>query len=155
MSQDARLEMFGTYVLNQAGRPYVWCGKGLLLWTPAGPVVSPFAPTPVFDCAGLITCGLYFANYKDIRFKANAHVLYSTLVPTDEPGPWDFACYGSKVGNKASHIEVMTANHRLFGAIGGDHNTLKPTVGAMVKYRLKERTDLLGWRINPLKGATP
>ncbi len=159
MSEAARLEAFGQYVRSKLGCSYIWFGKADLLWTPTIPIRSPW-PDDVFDCCGLMTCGVEFAGGPDWRFTENANSLWHRLTPTLFPRPWDWVFYGTpgygETPSHADHVECMDDTGRRIGAIGGGKRTLEPKPSACVQYRVNPRTnDFLGYRINPLREPEP
>lgn len=132
------------------GRPYLWAHKGDKVWTPKG--LRPHGLEGLFfDCSGLVTWGLLQAGWFDVRATHSANVLMHELKAcAGDPQPGDFAFYG--YGDNAQHVEVMAADHRLYGAMG-TRATTKPTPDREVRYRRVSRPDLIAWRMNPLRAA--
>lgn len=157
--------------LAELGAPYIWQGKGDVLWTPIRMLPHAFGRN-VFDCSGFYGWCLKAGGHKDLRALYSADTYYAGLdgLPafsqTLAPEPGDAVVYvlggafvGQRhLGGRADHIEMVMPDGRLFGAIGGnsDFRTLELAKkhGACVKYRAKPRQ--LGTAVylrNPLRSA--
>lgn len=138
---------------HQAGCLYVWGGKGERWGGHDGPVV--------YDCSGLVTCGLLYLGLPDWRQTHNAARLYEALepVPALQVMPMDLAFYGQP--HHISHVMFHWSDGRVYGAAGGNSSTVTPElamkIGACVRYRDSHmyRPDFRGFRRLPLPPPHP
>jgi len=110
-------------LLTYQGAPYVWKGKGLHLWTPAGLALHSFGE-PVFDCSGLMGVAILEAGGPDWRATKSADA-YRTSLPFAES--WEFGAlriYGD--GQKANHVSFVVRPGYVLEAAGGDSTTTSP-----------------------------
>ena len=144
------VDRFLELVLAQRGAPYIWGGKGETVKGERHNYRNAAGqPQLVFDCSGLITWALRQAGWKPVG-EYNAHRMWKNFPRVDKPQAGDIICYGTP--EKANHVEVMLADGRAFGSIGGDSRTTAPTPGKGVAYRTRPRRDVLGYVRNPLRG---
>lgn len=118
----------------QLGKPYIWGAKG----------------PDAFDCSGLITAGLLACGFDDWRQTHNSARLFDKLQSTNKPEPGDFVFYGPP--HRITHVMVVWFEGQVYGASGGNRDTLTPRPGAAVqtKKRVFYRRDFRGFRKNPL-----
>lgn len=140
------------YVKSQMGAPYIWKGKGDVLWSVQG--LKPHAHgVKVFDCSGLVTSAMLSAGHKDLRATHSAQVMFDTFprikvtLPVTEPILMFFG-----TGPKAvTHIGILTPEglYEAAGA-GSDCNDVatakkKNACVKLTPYN-KIRRDLVGYR---------
>lgn len=144
-------------LLNQHGCPYVWpteanrySGKGL-----------PGCLYPLGrDCSGTISFALRAAGDGiDRRADWNAEKYRAELAVTEHPRVGDLVVYVSPHG-RGVHIEAITRDGRLFGALHGDAECTSPEKAmkrkpkACVEYRLTPYPEAHGKAVflrNPLR----
>jgi murein DD-endopeptidase len=134
------------------GRPYVWCGKGLVLFTPAG-LVPHFFGLEVFDCSGFVTRALKDAGGPDLIATVNADVMFQKWAPAEDAwGLGMVRLYGAY--GKATHVAISIGNEQLLQASGGGPTTTSPAVAlrinAKVQAGFEDRRDFLGARRPPI-----
>lgn len=136
--------------LHYLGAPYVWKGKGDVVWTPAGLVRHAFG-RPVFDCSGLVTTAILDAGGKDYRATHNAALMFAQWERARDPearGVLRF--YGT---TKVSHVAISMGRVNgvleVLEAAGGDQLTTCPKPGACVRVGPELRRDYLGSRVIP------
>lgn len=143
------VDRFIALAISQQGAPYIWAGKGEYV---AGRKHSfkdaNGVPLLVFDCSGLVAWCLRRIGWQS-RVEMNAHRMWTLWRRTDKPRPGDLILYGKP--SLCSHVEIVMADGRFFGAMGGGSKTTSPTALAKVQYRWKPRADVLGYVINPLR----
>lgn len=136
------------YAARDKHSPYVWTGKGDVLWTLNGLVKNPFG-TDVFDCSGLITTALQRAGGPDLRASHGSRQMFE-----------QFPVWGSRTDDTEKdlrlrfypgHVALFHAlrwNGRIevIEAAGGGKQTTAPTPGAMVRQGLERRDDFMGER---------
>lgn len=140
-----------------AQSPYVWGGKGDVIWTPTGVKPNPFratrviptapgsvdievevsGPRDVFDCSGLITTCLHRAGGPDLRFSHGAKQLREACppMPAISVNGADRLRLRFYPGHVALHLrapdqtptELNDDRAILIEAAGGDQTTLAPT----------------------------
>jgi cell wall-associated NlpC family hydrolase len=148
-------EAFVEWVLRQEGKPYCWphefngySGKDL-----------PGCKYPgTFDCSGLMTNGLYHASAGRLDHRAmwNAQKLHDMLkhIERSEAQVGDLVFYGHG-SNMISHVMMVAPEGKVFGACGGTHLTINPTIahtlGARVRFRPSPdyRADLISFGLLP------
>lgn len=146
------------YAIQRMHCPYVWFGKGKVIWTPSGLTAHPWSEE-VFDCSGLVTAAFFYATSKDLRPTHAANTMWRQFKPSDVPGMASVACYGT--ANKCTHVMLHVCDGLVVGASGGDSTILSPmdadqradetdrkcevTVFTSHLYR----SDFLGWRELP------
>lgn len=144
-------------MLDQIGKPYIWCGKGDQLWHAKGAVPNTFGQN-VFDCSGLVTWAFWKCSLGDFRMKHSAQTLYNKLreVPGGSAtaylaGHPALAFYGMRT-DAITHVGLV---FNLYGkdmtveAAGGGSTTNFPVPGACVKLHAPNRRDLIGVRALP------
>lgn len=126
---------FVEWCQSQLGKPYIWGAKG----------------PDTFDCSGLITAGLLACGHEDWRQTHNSARLFDKLEPVEKPEVGDFAFYGPP--HRVTHVMVVWFDGQVYGASGGNRDTITPRPGAAVqtKRRVFYRRDFRGFRKNPLK----
>lgn len=138
--------------LKQLGQPYIWAGKGDMLWTMEKGLVP--AAHFGFDCIGLILWGMWKAGGPDWRGLHNAKTLYHELAKQGVPNNRQvhLRYYGEDTAN-ISHISLgicwMETEALIVEAAGGGHNTKSPTPNANVRVNFETRTDYVGSTILP------
>lgn len=141
--------------LHYLGAPYVWKGKGDVLWTPAGLTRHAFG-RPVFDCSGLVTVALFESGGKDYRATHNAGAMFfGWPIAADPEARGVLRFYGTGKGFAAHVSHVAISMGRVNGvlevleAAGGDQLTTCPKPGACVRVGPELRRDYLGSRVIP------
>jgi murein DD-endopeptidase len=143
------IQAFLGYVSLQDGAPYVWGGKETHVFVDGALHRHAFGFN-VFDCSGLVTCGIKAAGGKDMRASHSANVMWAEWDEVEKPEAGDLVFYG--MGSTATHVEVVMPDGRYFGALNGSRHTVIPNPEkARVRYRLTARPDLIGFRRNPLR----
>lgn len=140
------------WALRRVGAPYLWAGKGRLKWTVNG-MVQHGLGVDVYDCSGLVTCGLDAIGGPDWRATHSAGALWRALEPcprAEEFGSLKF--YGPAPG-AVSHVAICLGNSLVLEAGGGDRSTTSLTIaarqGARVRVVFDGRRDYLGARMLP------
>lgn len=138
--------------LSFVGAPYVWKGKGDVVWTPKGLTAHTFGGL-VFDCSGLVTVSLKRAGGKDYRATHNAQAMFDQWSPAPDPTAAGVVrLYGSSakhVTHVAISLGVVNGKQWVVEAAGGDQTTLCPKAGACVRQGPERRRDFLGARQVP------
>lgn len=131
--------------------PYIWGGKGDLLWSPDGLKTHTFRQK-VFDCSGLITHALWAAGGPDWRGTHSAQNLYAAFSAVDmsKRPPYVLAFYGSD-NNSIIHVGLRVNCFGLtIDAAGGssDVRDLETAAArnARVRARVDNRHDLVDFR---------
>lgn len=142
------------HALTYAGAPYVWCGKGLELWDPAGPKTHHWG-FEVFDCSGFVTTAYLEAGGKDLRFTHAAQTMFDEF-PHRSADAGEFGLlkfYGASM-KAVTHVGFSLGNGLVLEAAGGDATTRTPADakarGARVRVVFDGRHDFLGWRCWPI-----
>ncbi len=161
-----------TIILNAAlrelGAPYIWGGKGDVLWTPTGLAISPVlqeAGLPVhgFDCSGLWTWAFKEAGLGDTRGQHSAQTLFSKLPPVFSATQYEahpvLVFYGQNE-NDITHIAGMVS---IYGrpycleSARGTHKTITVPIARQTKAGVRlspnARSDFMGMRTFPTKAA--
>lgn len=138
---------------TQLGSPYVWRGKGDLLWSANSPGFTRHNwGRNVFDCSGLVTWALWAAGGPDLRLVENAQTLCDRLPPTFGAGP-HLRFYGEH--DRVTHVAFAWGEDSagpgvgprlVLEAAGGDHSTVSPTDGAVVRIGRELRRDCIATR---------
>lgn len=143
------ISVFLGYVETQDGAPYCWGGKDSHVFVDGALRRHAFG-FPVFDCSGLVTCGIKAAGGPDMRGTHSANVMFKEFAKVETPEPGDLVFYGMQA--HAAHVEIVTASGRYFGALNGSRHTVVPdATRARVRYRSAARPDFIGFRRNPLR----
>lgn len=128
--------------LKYVGCPYVWRGKGRVLWSPTGAIAHPWT-SPVFDCSGLWMRALKDAGGPDWTLTHAAETIRGEGEREYPPGAYGTFHFFGRSPAKATHIE-MSLDHGLFlGSYGGDETTLYPKPGAGVGVHRLKRNDFI------------
>jgi hypothetical protein len=154
-------EALRVWLVEQAGKPYLWCGKGERRMVDGAGLVA------CFDCSGLVTVGLVAAGYPPICTRLgcdargrtlvgyhSAQRLWNDLEPTGLPFALDLAFYGRNERH-VEHVMFVWGDGRVYGSCGGNSSTTDPSEalrrGQGVKFRPhpKYRPDLVGFRRTP------
>lgn len=150
---DAEQRLAAQYAIRQAGKPYIWGGKGEFIWGPLGLERHQWY-TRVYDCSGLVTCALRYATGIDNRASWAANDIYLLCAREEFPRLSSVACYGRS--GHCTHVMLHLAEGLVIGANGGDAMVRTIDVAArrsasvdVVMY--DERRDFLGWRMLPTK----
>jgi hypothetical protein len=145
------------WLLAQKGKPYVWGSKG------NRHVIGGTIAIECYDCSGLVTKGLVELGHPracricklDLCGFHNAQRLFDELEPVSVPAAMDLVFYGSGVRH-VSHVMVWWGDNRVFGASGGNRDSIEAAVslrrGQKVKFQATRdyRPDFLGFRRLPL-----
>jgi cell wall-associated NlpC family hydrolase len=140
---------FVDLALSYVGAPYIWGGKGNLLFRDGKLLKSPLA-MPVFDCSGLVTACLFQATQGkiDLIGTHSAQTIWDTFPESQgEASDGTLRLY-------EGHVAISLGRSRVVEAAGGDHTTL--TVedaadrNARVMAHVSNRSGLLGYRRIPL-----
>lgn len=139
--------------LSFLGAPYVWKGKGDVLWTPKGLTAHTFGKL-VFDCSGLVTVSIKRAGGKDYRATHNAQAMFDQWSPAPAPQAAGVLRFYGKGPTAITHVAFslgLDARGRqlVLEAAGGDQNTTCPKFGACVRQGLETRRDFVGARVIP------
>jgi len=121
--------------------PYVWRGKGPVLWSMTGPVAHPFLGN-VFDCSGLWTRALLDAGGPNWTMTHSTETLRQSGEREYPPGGYGTFHFFGRNG-KATHVELCLDHGLFFGAAGGDETTTAPKAGAFVMIHRVRRMDFL------------
>lgn len=146
-SEMPRRADFVKLTLEQMNCPYVWGKDGQEVEVGGKKVRA-------FDCSGLVCWALYelTKGKYDLRNIANTDVLWDYFTPTGTPRPGDLVLYGQGAGTKyanPNHVMLWLGfADMVYGASGGNSNTVAPTSGACVKVKptFLYRPDFLGYR---------
>lgn len=150
-----KYELIVNIALKYIGSPYVWMGKGDLMWTPTGPAKNTFASTPfVFDCSGLIAHCIYKATGLDLRMTHNAQLMHDTFpIASGEPQLGDILLCG-KSDETVTHVQFDLGRKMVCESAGGDSSTTTPQAafarGAQVRAGTQIRSDIVATRRVPL-----
>jgi len=132
-----RREQFLEWCYAQKGKPYIWGADG-----PDG-----------YDCSGLVCAAVFALGGPDWRKTHTSDRMFREFAPIDGRAAQagDLVFYGPP--NRVTHVMILWADGRVFGAAGGHSKTLRPTKGAEVQFRSKVmyRPDLRGFRAFPLE----
>lgn len=139
------------------GRPYIWGGKGPILWTASGSLLHGFSG-PVFDCSGLITQCLLEAGLGDWKLHHSAQTLFNKLGQLPSPiavytESHPALAFFGKSPSSIIHVGIFYTVYRetyMIDASGGGSNTHMPTPGAQVWDKPLSRSDLIGFRTIPV-----
>jgi hypothetical protein len=107
------------------------------------------------DCSGLVSVSLLAAGWRDVRTTYNSKIMFAQFQPTYSPEGGDFSFYGTE--ERVEHVMIVMSDGRVFGACGGDSETVNPLLARMrrarVQYRqdARYRGDFIGYRVNPLR----
>ncbi len=123
---------------SQLGSPYVWNTDG-------GRWNGKDSPR-TFDCNGLVCWSLLEVGGPDWRATHTADRMFRELPLVATPVAGDLAFYGPI--HHSTHVMVLWGDGRVYGACGGNSDTLAPTPDACVQFRKSTtyRPDLLGFR---------
>lgn len=133
------------YAARDKHSPYVWTGKGDMLWTIDGLVQSPFTQD-VFDCSGLITTALHRAGGPDLRGSYGSRQMFEQFdhVGSSDTKDLRLRFYPGHVS--FFHAKRWNGRIEVIEAAGGGKATVTPTPGAMVRQGLEARKDFMGER---------
>ena len=129
------VEKFKRLALEQEGKPYIWGAKG----------------GTCFDCSGLVTWAIREAGGPDWRMDHNCRALWKKLERTGTPQGDEVALVFYGPPNAPNHVMLALGDGRVFGACGGNRDTVNlltaARMGAKVRYRpvANYRHDLLGF----------
>lgn len=148
---------FAFWACEQVGRPVLWAAKGDHYVDAGGAVISLPGVT-VYDCSGLVTCGIKAMGGPDHRDVYNAQKLYDACAPVSllDPEPGDLGFYG-RDEQHVDHVVIALAGGHLVSADGAT-SRIRSLIGAKeagaqvrfhqaVDYRRDE--PFLGFRRNP------
>lgn len=108
---------FIRYALERIGSPYIWGGKGEMVWTIDGLKPNGFR-RDVFDCSGLVTSALLAAGGPDWRASHSAQKLAENLIEVPGATPIAELLF---FGANASHIiHVAICLGRMSNEHGGE-----------------------------------
>lgn len=136
---------FIAYLYSKLNRPVLWGAKGTAK-------LDNVVVEGVFDCSGLVTCGLYNAGAGvDLRATHRSQHLYDATKPTDNPVEGDLVFYGK---GKVEHVGVWLPGGKVLTASGATPSV--PDILAALKARahveirpvLKYRTDFIAVHTN-------
>lgn len=157
-------ETYLTLVRAYMGAPYIWRGKGNMIWTPKGLQPMSFEDHGVrfgFDCSGFVTVPLFHVTGVDVRATHNAERMRVEwpIVETKDVQPGNVALYGSP--GHATHVMVVEGIAPTIGAIsvvgasGGYDTTTRPEKNGFVKKQASfmYRPDFIGFRFVPGLGG--
>lgn len=151
VAMQARAQSVLEWAQRKVGAPYVWRGKGLQVWTPAGLARHDWAEE-VFDCSGLVTCAVHACGGPDWRATHSAQTLFDVLAPAL---PWAVGAlrlYG-KSPRQVTHVALVLGQGSIVEAAGGDARTTTPALararGAAVRVGPERRSDFVGARQLP------
>jgi cell wall-associated NlpC family hydrolase len=139
--------------LTFVGSPYVWKGKGSVMWTPTGLTLHTFGK-PVFDCSGLVTVSLKQAGGKDFRATHNAQAMFDQWAPAPDPAAAGVVRLYGKGPTSITHVAISLGRDaygavQIVEAAGGDSSTTCPKAGACVRQGRERRSDFVGARVIP------
>lgn len=143
-------EAFEAYCSGAAATraPYIWGGKGDMLWTPQGlkkrDVLKDRVPF-VYDCSGLLTCAMRFStgNQIDLRASHSATAMWRDwpeALKEDLLTAWFFGSDADHI----THVEFQVADGFCYGARGGnsDMDTLEKAIAAKACAQFGKNTRL-------------
>lgn len=138
---------------SQLGAPYVYRGKGALLWTPRGLEPHRFDGYLVYDCSGLVTCAVRAAGGPDWRASHAAQTMHDELRHAPDPwAPGVLRLYGTGPAN-VSHVAIVVGPGEVLEAAGGDRTTTSPHLAArrsaQVRVGPERRVDFVAARLLP------
>lgn len=137
--------------LQYLGAPYVWKGKGDVLWTPAGLARHAFG-RPVFDCSGLVTVAIHESGGPDYRATQNAGTMFAAWPIAPDPEARGVLRFYGHTGH-VSHVAISMGRTNgvleVLEAAGGDETTACPKAGACVRVGPELRRDFVGARVLP------
>ena len=154
---DDRYRQFVDRALEYQGCPYIWQGKGLLMWTPQGLRPHKFSDLQdstrsieVFDCSGLVTHCLALTTQIDLRATHSAKTILDTFPECDKDfGDGCLLLY-------PSHVAIDLGRNRVVDAHAGDSSTTSLLAAqarnAKVEAHrsLRAASSILGYRKIPL-----
>lgn len=140
------------------GTPYLWGGKGELMFSPKGPVMSPYFG---LDCSGHYTVSVHKIGGPDMRFTHNTDRMWNErpAVGLEDLQPGDLAFWGGTGPKDVDHVEMVLCTLPngavvTIGASGGGSKTTTleraQAQNACVKVRpgIKHgRSDFRGFRV--------
>jgi len=139
--------------LGEIGAPYVWGGKGEMVFDPQkGLVPHGFVQGDqlmhVFDCSGLVNWSIKKAGGPDWRATHSAQTLYdlcrNNVDPFDRPGSLVFC---GRDFSRVTHVQLSLGGGLVVEAAGGDHFVTTPLHalerGASVRAHFNRRRDII------------
>lgn len=127
------------------GAPYIWKGKGDVLWSMRGMVPHAFG-VPVFDCSGFVGQVAMECGAPDRRGTHSAQTYFDELpVAADPTAPGVLRLYGSS-DRHITHVAICVGGAAVIEAAGGDSRTTAPTPNACVREGPERRSDFRGAR---------
>lgn len=131
-------------VTRYAGSPYIWGGRGDVIWTPAGLKPHVFG-IKVFDCSGLILVGWRDFCGTERRGSMNAQSLHDNLIELVPRGE-EFNEFGALLfygmsPKRVSHVMLNLGNGLVIEAAGGDETTTGIKAGAFVRIGRNQRKE--------------
>ncbi len=159
--EELFIDLAATYIKC----PYVWGGRGNVIFVKGGVVPNTFFDKFVFDCSGLITYTLWklgemgiITNLPDMRGTHNTDIMFAQFPKTDarEVGTLLFWGRNKNDPNDTDHVAIDMGRGFILDASGGGSTTLTPQdarlKNAMVRmhYNRRDPKTFLGARRIPL-----